>query len=194
VSAQKFEAEHVRLLSAGDAEAQRRFVAHFEPLLRVKIRIRSGSAVRLQHIDDVVQETFARVLAALRQQRIDDPERFGGFVNRVCENVLHELHRSGGRYTTLESAAEPRALDDPEASAEREEQLAAARQALEHLSERDRDVFRAVLVADEDKDEVCRRFQITRDHLRVLVHRAKERFTAALEQARRGGASRKDQA
>jgi RNA polymerase sigma-70 factor (ECF subfamily) len=194
VSAQKFEPEHVRLLSQGDAEAQRRFVAHFEPLLRVKVRIRSGSAVRMGQVEDVVQETFARVLTALRQQRIDDPERFGAFVNRVCENVLHELHRTGGRFASLEDTAEPRARDDPEASATHQEHLAAAQEALSQLTERDREIFHAVLVADDDKDEVCRRFQITRDHLRVLVHRAKERFRTAFEQGRTRDRSGKDRA
>jgi RNA polymerase sigma-70 factor (ECF subfamily) len=194
VSAQKFEAEHVRLLSAGDAEAQRRFVAHFEPLLRVKVRMRSGSAVRMQQVEDVVQETFARVLTALRQQRIDDPERFGAFVNRVCENVLHELHRTGGRFTHLEDTAEPRAPDDPEASATRQEHLAAAEEALGQLTERDREIFHAVLVANQDKDEVCRRYQITRDHLRVLVHRARERFKAAFERGKPRDRNEKDPA
>jgi RNA polymerase sigma factor (sigma-70 family) len=194
VSAQKFEAEHVRLLSAGDADAQRRFIAHFEPLLRIKVRLRSGSAVRMNQVDDVVQETFARVLAALQQQRIDDPERFGGFVNRVCENVLHELHRSGGRFAPLDQVAEPRAADDPEVNAARQEYLDAAREALGELTERDREIFRAVLVANDDKDEVCRRFQITRDHLRVLVYRARERFRAAFERGKRRDTPGEDQA
>jgi RNA polymerase sigma-70 factor (ECF subfamily) len=194
VSAQKFEAEHVRLLSAGDADAQRRFVAHFEPLLRIKVRLRSGSAVRMNQVEDVVQETFARVLAALQQQRIDDPERFGGFVNRVCENVLHELHRSAGRFAPLDQVPEPRATDDPEASATRQESLDAAREALEQLTERDRQIFRAVLVANENKEEVCRRFQITRDHLRVLVHRAKERFRVAFERGKGRDTPGNDQA
>ena len=184
MSAHKFEAEHVRRLSAGDEEAQRQFVAYFEPLLRVKVRVRSGSVVRAQLVQDVVQETFARVLVALRQQRIDDPERFGGFVNRVCENVLHELHRTSDRFTALDDTAEPRASDDPEARAAHQEAAAVAGEVLAGMGARDRAIFQAVLVEDEDKDVVCRRFAVTRDHLRVIVHRAKARFRALIEQRR----------
>ena len=44
MNAHKFEADTVRRLSAGDVAAQREFVTHFQPLLRFKVRMRSGSA------------------------------------------------------------------------------------------------------------------------------------------------------
>jgi len=41
---------------------------------------------------------------------------------------------------------------------------------------RDRQLLQSVLLDDRDKDEVCAEFDITRDYLRVLVHRAKQSF------------------
>jgi RNA polymerase sigma-70 factor (ECF subfamily) len=41
--------------------------------------------------------------------------------------------------------------------------------------------LKAVFLEDADKSEVCRRFDVNRDYLRVLVHRAKIRFRAALD-------------
>jgi len=54
------------------------------------------------------------------------------------------------------------------------------RTVLEELPEKDRRILRAVFLEDQDKADVCKRFDVNRDYLRVLVHRAKIRFRAAL--------------
>ena len=48
-----------------------------------------------------------------------------------------------------------------------------------HEPPKDRDVLRALFFEECDKDEICRRFKVDRDYLRVLVHRAKARFRTA---------------
>jgi RNA polymerase sigma-70 factor (ECF subfamily) len=54
------------------------------------------------------------------------------------------------------------------------------RNILEELPEKDRRILRAVFLEDVDKADVCKRFDVNRDYLRVLVHRAKIRFRDAL--------------
>jgi RNA polymerase sigma-70 factor (ECF subfamily) len=49
-------------------------------------------------------------------------------------------------------------------------------QILKELTDRDRMLLQSVLLEERDKDEVCKQFGITRDYLRVLVHRAKQSF------------------
>jgi RNA polymerase sigma-70 factor, ECF subfamily len=44
------------------------------------------------------------------------------------------------------------------------------------MGQRDRELLRAIFLEEGDKDEVCRRFGVDRDYLRVRLHRAKERF------------------
>lgn len=177
----KFDAEYVRLLLAGDPEVERHFTGQFGVLLRVKMRARGGRSP--QQIDDAVQETFARTLEALRAGRLDDPERLGGFVNRVCENVLHEGARAAARLVPLDPGiAEPAAHRDPEAEAAAHQAMELARQVLDALPAKDREILDLVLVQEVDKDEVCRRFAVTREHLRVMLHRARERFRALGEQ------------
>jgi hypothetical protein len=41
---------------------------------------------------------------------------------------------------------------------------------------RDPDLLRAVLLEQKDKDAVCRAIGVDRDYLRVLLHRAKDKF------------------
>jgi RNA polymerase sigma-70 factor, ECF subfamily len=52
------------------------------------------------------------------------------------------------------------------------------RQILNDMPERDRSLLRSVLLEDRDKDEVCAELGVSRDYLRVLVHRAKQSFKA----------------
>ena len=47
---------------------------------------------------------------------------------------------------------------------------------LDTLGERDRKVLRALFVEERDKDTVCRELGITREYMRVLIHRAKKAF------------------
>jgi RNA polymerase sigma-70 factor (ECF subfamily) len=50
------------------------------------------------------------------------------------------------------------------------------RKILSDLPDRDRRLLQAVLLEERDKDEVCAELGLTRDYLRVLVHRAKQSF------------------
>jgi DNA-directed RNA polymerase specialized sigma24 family protein len=64
------------------------------------------------------------------------------------------------------------------------------RDLLGELAEKDRELLRRVLLEEEDKDAVCREYRVDRGYLRVLLHRARLRFKAALLEAdRRTGAS-----
>ena len=51
------------------------------------------------------------------------------------------------------------------------------------MNEKDRQLLRRVFLDEEDKDQVCREFQVDRNYLRVLLHRARLRFRAALSQS-----------
>jgi RNA polymerase sigma-70 factor, ECF subfamily len=174
---QAFDAPYVDRLRSGDFRTQEHFVAYFSELIQLKLRARLRSP---QAVEDVRQETFARVFAALRSPGgIRQPERLGAFVNSICNNVLLEQYRASSRATSLED--EPSAdLPDPgtdvlgTVAARQMEQK--VREILEEMPERDRRIIRGVFLEERDKDEVCRDFGIDRDYLRVLVHRAKQSF------------------
>jgi hypothetical protein len=40
-----------------------------------------------------------------------------------------------------------------------------------------------VFLEEQDKTDICKRFQVDRDYLRVLVHRAKTRFRDAFDKS-----------
>jgi RNA polymerase sigma-70 factor, ECF subfamily len=172
-----FDAGYVANLRAGDLATQEHFVAYFTELLHLKLRSRLQSP---QAIEDVRQETFARVLASLRKEgALRNPERLGAFVNTVCNNVLFEHYRASSRSQSLDDEGQP---ELPAANADvlgivvSRQLKAKVREILLDMPERDRSLLKAVFLDERDRDEVCRERGVDREYLRVLLHRAKQAF------------------
>jgi RNA polymerase sigma-70 factor (ECF subfamily) len=171
-----FDAGYVARLCAGDSETQEHFVTYFSGLIQVKLRSRLRS---LHAIEDVRQETFARVFAVLGRDGLRQPERLGPFVNTVCNHVLLEHFRLSRRSQSLDAEApsEIPALGADALDIALTHQLKdKVREILLDMAPRDRDLLSAVFLEERDRDEVCRQFGVDRDYLRVLLHRAKQEF------------------
>jgi RNA polymerase sigma-70 factor (ECF subfamily) len=173
---QDFDESYVERLRAGDFRTQEHFVAYFSELIQLKLRSRLHSP---QAIEDVRQETFTRVFAALRGGTIRQPERLGAFVNSMCNNVLLEHYRASSRDSSLEDEEQqdfPAVSVDVLGAIAAKQMAEKIREILEEMPERDRRLLREVFLEERDKDDVCRDFGVDRDYLRVLLHRAKQSF------------------
>ena len=170
-----FDSAYVERLRSGDFLTQEHFVAYFSRLIHLKLRSRLRSP---QDIEDVRQETFVRVFAALRkEQGIREPERIGAFVNAVCANVLRERYRlpSGEPIEDGHAEIPDKGVDMIDVIAFKQTQEK-VREILDELPERDRRIIKEIFIEERDKDEVCRDYGVNRDYLRVLLHRAKKAF------------------
>jgi RNA polymerase sigma-70 factor (ECF subfamily) len=174
---QTFDQSYVERLRAGDFRTQEHFVAYFSELIQLKLRSRLNSP---QAIEDVRQETFARVFVALRGEGgIRQPDRLGAYVNSICNNVLLEHYRASSRHTSLEDEEDkdfPATTIDIVGAVAAKEMAVKVREILDELPEKDRRLLREVFLEERDKDDVCRDFGVDRDYLRVLLHRAKLSF------------------
>jgi RNA polymerase sigma-70 factor (ECF subfamily) len=174
-----FDAGYVQGLCAGDVRTQEHFVGYFTELLHLKLRSRLQSP---QAIEDVRQETFARVLTVLRKEgALRQPERLGAFVNTVCNNVLFEHYRSSTRSESLDEEERPEPVAtgaDALDIAVTGQLKARVREILLDMSDRDRSLLKAIFLDEKDRDEVCREFGVDSDYLRVLLYRAKQNFKA----------------
>jgi RNA polymerase sigma-70 factor, ECF subfamily len=173
-----FDASYLEGLQVGDARTEQHFVAYFSELIRLKLRSRLKSK---DAIEDVRQETFVRVLALIRaKDGIRQPERLGALVNSVCNHVLLEHYRSNSRAGSRLEEEPERALIADSISVsglfEVDETERVVRKILSGLPERDRRLLQSVLLDERDKDEVCAELGLSREYLRVLVHRAKQSF------------------
>jgi RNA polymerase sigma-70 factor (ECF subfamily) len=58
------------------------------------------------------------------------------------------------------------------------------KRALGELADKDRELLQRIFLDEDDKDAVCQEFNITREYLRVLLHRARGRLRTALSRGR----------
>jgi RNA polymerase sigma-70 factor (ECF subfamily) len=96
---ENFDHGYLQSLRSGDFRAEQHFVNYFSELIQLKLRSRLKSP---QAIEDVRQETFARVFKAIRNEGVKQPERLGAFVIAICRNVLMEYRRAGSRENPIE--------------------------------------------------------------------------------------------
>lgn len=171
-----FDARYLAALRRGEPETEQHFFDYFTPLIHRKLR-KYLRAPEL--IDEAKQETLLRVLAAVRSRDgVRHPERFGAFVHAVCRNVALETWRTERRFVPLEEVDEsgPGPFRSPHALAEAGEARDRVKRVLGELSPLDRQLLEAVFLHEEDRHLLCRRMGTSRAHLRVLLHRARQRF------------------
>jgi RNA polymerase sigma-70 factor, ECF subfamily len=175
-----FDESYLSALRGRDANAENELISHFSRPVQIKLRSRLRSPELVQ---DASQETFLRVLSYFRSGKtLENPGSLPGFVYVTCHNVALEFLRAHTRHDQIpERLPEPVASGpDPEGQVVSEERKTMVRRLLAELPEKDRKLIQRVFLEEEDKDAVCREFDVSRNYLRVLLHRARIRFRAAL--------------
>jgi RNA polymerase sigma-70 factor (ECF subfamily) len=172
-----FDDEYVRRLREGDRWTVDHFYTYFQKLLLIKLRKRLRS---MEEIDDLRQETYLRVFRTLKSPGgLRDPSKLGAFVNRVCDNVLLEFYRKNNRNEESIGSMDFAGLDDFDEELIRSEERARVRFVISKLPEKDAAILREIFLNERPPDEVCEQFGVDRNYLRVLLHRAKEKFREA---------------
>jgi RNA polymerase sigma-70 factor (ECF subfamily) len=185
-----FDKAYVDRLREGDPSTEQHFVAYFDQLLRIKLRSRTLTSDKVQ---DLQQETYIRVIAALRRDGgVRQPERFGAFVNSICNNVLLEYYRSSAKNQPMEDVHMdiPDKVMDLEGMLVTKQSAEQVRRILDGMPKRDRELLRAIFLEEKEKDTVCQELGVDREYLRVLMHRAKDKFKALYEKGQIGVARR----
>jgi RNA polymerase sigma-70 factor (ECF subfamily) len=174
-----FDQDYLRRLASGDPPVEHHFSSYFGDLLLLKLRARIRSP---QLIEDIRQETLLRVLRTVRKAGVEHPERFGAFVSGVCSNVMMELLRGERRHEGSASEFEP-ADDrvDLDAALVNQQRRRQVERILKELPKKDRELLRMLFLEERDKSEICRRFKVREDYLRVLLYRAKLRFRSCFQ-------------
>lgn len=181
-----FDDVYLDALRRHDPATEDHFVCCFSRALQAPLRRRFRST---QVIEDITQETLFRVLSYFRTGKT---LRAGGnlpaFVISVSINVSRETLRASAHYEQLaenfDDTVDVRA--DPERAAMEAERSRMIRRTLGELTRKDQCVLTSVFLDEADKDQVCRELRTNRDHLRVVLYRARRRFRKAAEQGENG--------
>lgn len=179
-----FDENYLRALRDRDRDAEDLLISHFSRPVQLKLRARLRSP---ELIEDAYQETFLRVLKYFRSGKtLENPASLPGFVHSVCHNISLEFLRAHTRQNQIDpDFTEPAdSRLNPESTMVNEERKKLVVQVLDELAEKDRRLLRRLFLDEEDKDVVCREFDVDRSYLRVLVHRARTRFRTVASRPR----------
>ena len=188
-----FDDDYVRRLREGDRWTEEHFVSYFTPILRIKVRSRLRSP---EAADDVIQETFFRVIKMLSGPEgggIRNGHSFGAYVSRVCDNVIFEWIRGEKRVQPIDDADLVKLITSETREDEliREQRRECVRRIIRERRHRERAILTAIFLEEQSKDDVRTKFGVSPNYLRVMLHRAKEKFREAWEKEqkaeRRGG-------
>jgi RNA polymerase sigma-70 factor (ECF subfamily) len=174
-----FDEAYVSRLAEGDPATEAHFSNYFRQFLGLKLHARRLSPAMAE---DVQQETMLRVLKALRNgPGVTQPERFGAFVNSVCNNVVLEFLNKERRHPQAPEDSPELADDrvDVDGSLLSKERKQIVGEVLDSLKSKDREILRLVFFEEDDREVVCKKLGVDSEYLRVLLHRAKDRFAQA---------------
>jgi len=131
--------------------------------------------------EEVVQETIARVLSALRDDRLNDPTKLAAYAHSVARHVIADEYRSRARSSNLRSRLGQQASDPPGAlenliSADERTRL---RFALRGVGGRDRQILRLSFEEGLSCAEIARRHAEPAARIRKRKSRALQRLREA---------------
>jgi RNA polymerase sigma-70 factor (ECF subfamily) len=169
---------------AGDRGATADLVAHFHPAVHRYCRARLGRfAGSYGAADDVAQEVFVAVLAALPRFR-DEGKPFAAFVFGIAAHKVADAQRSAYR-RPVPVGELPDGPDDapgPEDQLMRGADVTRARALLEYLTADQREILLLRVAAGLSAEETAAALNMTAGSVRVAQHRALARLRALASQ------------
>jgi RNA polymerase sigma-70 factor, ECF subfamily len=161
--------ELVLAAGRGDRSAEEELCQRFAPVVRAfaRRRLRGADAV-----EELAQDALLLMIEALRQGRVEQPERIGGFVLGICRSLAFDRARQRERREALWQQYGPALHVVSLEAVERESyEIAHLEDCLSQLSKRSRDLLRLGYVESRPHEEVASALQISPSNARVLRHR-----------------------
>ena len=180
----------VRRIVARDPAAEAELVQRFSRALTFLLRrlTRDEAAA-----EDLYQETFRLVIEKVRGGELREPERLPGFVSSMARNLfLGAVRQSGRRQKWHGDAEATETAPDPApgqlAKLLARERAATVRRVLAELkNDRDREILSRYYIADENKEDICRDFDLSDLHFNRVLFRARQRYKELFESRQGAG-------
>ena len=159
----------VLAIAAGSAEAERCFVARYGRGVRTLVvrACRPGDPI----VDDIVQDVLLTVLGRLRAGALNDPNALPAYLQATIAHATRAEYRKRGQRGDSVEVEQLENLPGSEAGP------------AERLHQRHLAVLRGFYLEDRDRDDLCAELGIDEPHFRRVLHRARERLRALIEDA-----------
>lgn len=166
----------VARVRAGDEQAMELLLNAFYRGLKHYFTRHLGSS----HGEDCAQQTILGLLRAIRENRVEQPERLAGYAKGIAANVLREAIQSKVARRTRECDLAEQPLCDPDrrpddAFAHRQ-RARIMRRVLDELSVRDREILRRFYLLEQTAGQICAEMGLTETRFRLAKSRAKQKL------------------
>lgn len=171
MSSNIFDEGYLMRLRAGDEETAKHFNDYFRRMLRIKLWAKYGRTVKNDLMDDVMAAALEKILNGEPR----DPSCLAAYVRGICANLARRPNAS-----SKQSDLNFEQLSDQSRSAEDEliarERARTVRSVLTSLKDRDRLILIDLFYNDLHRDQVCVKYKVNREQLRLILFRARARF------------------
>lgn len=174
----------VSAIASGDASAEVTLIHQYERGMKLILMRRVAD---FDAVNDILQETFSAVIFAIRDNKINDPERLPGFIRQVALNQLKTHYRKSSRYQTnqgehINKRPDTSNSNDAITSLEQQQTKKMLINAMRQLStERDRQLLLRFYLREEDKSSICEDLELSPEHFDRVLYRARQRMKKILE-------------
>jgi RNA polymerase sigma factor (sigma-70 family) len=166
-----FDEGYLVRLRSGDEETAKHFNSYFRRMLKIKIWAKYGRASQ----EDLIDEVMAAALEKILKGEPRDPACLAGYVRSICANIVAKPRPANSgvevdldRISDKSLSVEDKLLAD--------ERARTVRAVLAVLKVRDRNILTDLFYNDLERDEVCLKYSVTREQLRLVLFRARGRF------------------
>lgn len=153
----------------GDESAEEQFVQIFRERIFVMLLARTRDA---ESSRELTQEVLAAVLRALRNGRVQQPERLAAFVHGTAQNLVNNYLRGRAQRPQEVPLRPDLAVTTPCSGIEASERLSLVRQALERLDATDRRILLMTLVEGLKPGEIAQELGLKAELVRQRKSRA----------------------
>jgi RNA polymerase sigma factor (sigma-70 family) len=169
-----FDGLYLTRLRNGDDETAKHFHRYFSRLLRAQFWGKFAS----QRVEDLVHDAITTAVQQIMRGEPRDASRLPGYVHAIGSNLVKlEMRRRPEKDTVeLDFDRIPSCAKTPEELALSLETAHIVTGVLNSLAKRDRDVLVDIFFHQLDRDEACRKHNVTNAQLRLILFRARGRF------------------
>jgi RNA polymerase sigma factor (sigma-70 family) len=162
-------------IANGESAAEAEFVSRFERPIFVMLLSRTKHADTAR---DLTQNVFLAALTALRDSRLESPDRLAAFVHGIARNVVNNHFRERSATPPHVEIAEDSAWVDGRHDFDRALRLRHVREELAQMDRADQQVLQMTLVEGLKSGEIASRLGLSVDVLRTRKSRAIKRLIA----------------
>jgi RNA polymerase sigma factor (sigma-70 family) len=176
-----FDQGYLARLRSGDEETAKHFNSYFRRVLRIKL----WAKFCRQRQDDLIDEVMAAAMQKILSGEPRDATCLAAYVRGICANLTkkpnptnHGVDLNFEQLSDRTPSAEERLLA--------EERARTVRAVLVTLKPRDHDTLVDLFYNDLTRNEVCEKYGVSREQLRLVLFRARTRFQEKWEKQSKG--------